>query len=81
MKKTISLILVTFLLLSFSSCYASNVDNMNYFNSPFQYDSLEITVKAVKEIKQENGSFAATITFLIKNIGKETNGFDLDNVF
>jgi archaellum component FlaG (FlaF/FlaG flagellin family) len=81
MKNIVSLIVLTFLLLVFSSCSYSDVENMNYFNSPFQYDNLEIAVKEVKEICQENGFFSTTITFLIKNIGEETNSFDLDDVF
>ena len=53
----------------------------NYFNESFEYDNLEITVTDVKEVDQENGSFSATITFFVKNIGEKTNSFDLDDVY
>jgi len=52
-----------------------------YFNEPFEYNELEIIVTEVKEIDLENGSFEETISFSAKNIGENTNSFDLDDVY
>ena len=49
-----------------------------YFNESFKYHKLEITVTDIKQTDYENGEFFATITFLAKNIGEETNYIDFD---
>ena len=56
-------------------------DVKNYFNIPFKYDDLEITVTSVEETDCENGSFSAKVTFFVKNISDKTNTFDLDDVY
>ena len=56
-------------------------DVKNYFNVPFKYDGLEITVTSIEETDCENGSFSAEVTFLVKNISDKTNNFDLDDVY
>ncbi len=59
----------------------SHKETKNYFNIPFKYDDLEITVTDIKETDCENGSFSAKITFFVKNISDKTNNFDLDDVY
>ena len=56
-------------------------ETKNYFNIPFKYDDLEITVTDIEETDCENGYFSAKITFFVKNISDKTNNFDLDDVY
>lgn len=83
MKKLITVLIAIFFLISLSACSSSESNDFekNYFNKPFKYNNLEITVVSVEEDIDNNGNYSTTVSFTATNTGTQEYGFYLSDIY
>jgi len=78
MKKFITIIMSLVFLISLSACSSSET---NYFNTPFKYHNLQITVTSVEEDIDNNGNYSTTVSFSATNTGTHEYDFYLSDIY